>query len=300
MDLVASYRAFVRLAERGSFSAVARETGQSQPTVSRRLSELEEHLGTTLVARTTRSLALTDEGQEFLIKARAALRAIDDAEQSVGARAQSLSGHLRLFAPVSLGRFVLVPRVSRFMALNPDIDVDLVLSDEPGGLHAAGVDLGLSIGFPRRRTDRAEKLGDVPMVVCGAPDLIRREGTPRSVDALSDLPAVVFIGQDMTHESWWLERAAEIREVVPSARLRSDSSEAVLASLVEGVGVGLVPLWLVREAIERGQLWRLLPQWSGGVLPIHMVHPDGRAPNARTRAFIDHLIRSLKGDKMFV
>ena len=300
MDFLAACRVFVRLAERGSFSAVAREEKQSQPTISRRLSELEEHLGARLIARTTRSFSLTDEGRAFLAKAREVLRSLEEAEQSVGARAEALSGRLRLFAPVSLGRFVLVPRVSRFMEKHDEIDVDLVLSDDPRGLGEAAADLALVIGMPRRRTDQAQKLGDVPMVVCGAPALIGRAGTPRTVDGLADLPAIAFIGPDMTHESWRLERGAEIREVMPNARLRTDSSEAALAALIEGVGIGLVPLWLVRDAIERSQLWRLLPQWTGGVLPIHAVYPDGRPPNARTRAFIEHFTRSLKGDRLFV
>ena len=131
MDVIAAYRIFVRLAERGSFSAVARELQQSQPTVSRRLAELEDYLGSKLISRTTRSLSLTDEGQEFLAKAREILRLVDDAEQSVGARAQALSGRLRIFAPVSLGRVVLAPLLCRFLEKHPDIEADLLLSDQP-------------------------------------------------------------------------------------------------------------------------------------------------------------------------
>ena len=300
MDLVASYRAFVRLAERGSFSAVARELGQSQPTVSRRLSELEEHLGTRLIARTTRTFSLTAEGQEFLDKARQVLRALDDAEHAVGARAQSLSGRLRILAPVSLGRIFLVPRLSKFMARHHGIDVDLVLSENPGNLHREGIDLALSVGYSDRLADRSGKLGEVPMVLCGSPGLIRDAGTPRNVEALSSLPAVVPIRADLANDIWRLERGIEIREVVPQARFRSDSSEAMLAAMIEGLGIGLAPLWLVQEAIEQGRLWRLLPQWRGGVLPVHIAYPEGRTPNARARALIEFLTASVKGDKLFV
>jgi DNA-binding transcriptional LysR family regulator len=130
--------------------------------------------------------------------------------------------------------------------------------------------------------------------------LIRDHGTPRRIEQIAGLPAVVFIGPDMVHDNWRLERGAEIREIVPDARLRSDSSEAVLAALVESAGIGLVPLWLVQDAIKQGKLWRLLPQWTGGVLPIHLAYPESRTPNARARAFIDALTKSLKGDKLFV
>ena len=298
MDVIGAYRIFVRLAERGSFSAVAREFGQSQPTVSRRLSELEKHLGAQLIARTTRSLSLTDEGQEFLGKARDALRALDEAERSVGARAQSLDGQLRIFAPVSLGRIMLVPQLGNFMATHEGVNVDLLLSDQPVDLVESGIDVALSIGFPRRRTDRARKLGDVPLVVSGSP--IRQAGTPRRADALANLPAVVFAGSDMRHDSWKLERGAEIREIIPDARFRSDSSEAMLAAMIDGIGIGLAPLWLVKDAIDQGRLWRLLPQWTGGVLPIHLAYPETRTPNARARAFIDHFVRAMKGSKLFV
>lgn len=298
MDMVAAYRAFVRIAERGSFSAVARETGQSQPTVSRHLSELEEYLGTRLIARTTRSLSLTAEGQEFLEKAREVLRSLEEAEQSVGARAQALSGRLVITAPVSLGRIVLLPRLSGFMARHQGVVVDLLLSDRPAQFGKHGADLALAAGLPRRRTDRSRKLGEVPLVLCGAPGLIRDSGTPGTVDALADLPAVVSLGS-ANDGGWQLERGAEIREVSPSPRFRSDSWEAVLAALVEGIGVGLAPLWLVQDAIDRGALWRLLPQWSGGVVPLYLVQPAARAPNARMRAFSDYLGQSLKGDRMF-
>lgn len=299
MDQIAALRVFVRLAERGSFSAVARELEQSQPTVSRRLSELEDHLGTRLVARTTRSLSLTAEGQDFLRKAREVLRALDDAEQSVGARAQALGGHMRILAPVSLGRILLVPRLSRFMARHAAVRVDLMLSDQPLDLVEGGIDVALSVGFTRRRTDRASKLGEVPMVLCGSPGLIRAAGTPRNIEALAALPAVVPIGSDFAQDVWRLERGAEIREVVPQARFRSDSSEAMLAAMIEGLGIGLAPLWLVQDAIEHGRLWRLLPQWRGGLLPVHLAHPETRAPNARARAFIEFLTASVKGDKLF-
>ena len=300
MDVVAAYRIFVRLAERGSFSAVAREFQQSQPTVSRRLAELENHLGARLITRTTRSLSLTDEGQELLVKAREVLRLVDDAEQSVGARAEALSGRLRIFAPVSLGRVVLAPRLCAFLEQHPEIEADLLLSDQPVDMVENGIDVSLSIGFPRRRSDRARKLGDVPLVLCGSPGLIRDHGTPKRIGEIAQLPAVVFIGPDMVHDDWRLERGAEIREIVPDARLRSDSSEAILAALVEGAGIGLVQLWLVQDAIYHGKLWRLLPKWTGGVLPIHLAYPESRTPNARARAFIDYLVKSLKGDKMFV
>lgn len=291
---------FVRLAERGSFSAVARELKQSQPTISRRLSELEEHLGARLIARTTRSLSLTQEGQEFLEKARLVLNALDDAEQSVGERAQALGGRMRILAPVSLGRILLVPRLNQFMARHKAVKVDLLLSDHPLDLVESGIDVALSAGFARRRTDRFRKLGEVPMVLCGAPQLIREFGTPRDIEALAGLPAVVPIRTDMANDLWRLERGAEIREVVPQARFRSDSSEAMLAAMIEGVGIGLAPLWLVQDAIEHGRLWRLLPQWRGGLLPVHLAFPEARTPNARARAFVEFLAASVKGDRLFV
>lgn len=298
MDLIAAYRSFVRIAERGSFSAAARDSGESQPTVSRRLCELEDYLGTRLIARTTRSLALTLEGRELLDKARAVLRAVDAAEQAVGARAQSLGGRLTICAPISFGRIVLVPRIGEFMARHGDVAVDLLLSDLPNPGESAPPDLELATGIPRERGSQARKLGDVPLVLCGAPALIRAAGTPRTVEALGQLPAVVLLEPDHVEAAWRLERGAEIREVLPAARFRSDSSEAVLAALVEGIGIGLVPLWLVQRAIERQQLWRLLPQWSGGVVPIHIVAPAGRALNARARAFADYLAQALRGDRM--
>ncbi|MFZ9394837.1 MAG: LysR family transcriptional regulator [Erythrobacter sp.] len=298
MNLILAYRSFVRLAERGSFSAVARETGESQPTVSRRLSELEDYLGTRLVNRTTRALALTAEGRELLDKARAVLRAADAAEQAVGARARSLSGQLTLAAPVSFGRIVLVPRIAEFMARHREITIDLVLSDDPLESLPSGVDLALATGVPHLRGEQLRKLGDAPLVLCGAPALIGAAGTPRTVEALEALPAVVLTGPGDAGNLWRLERGAEIREVVPAARLRSNSVEAVLAALVAGLGIGLVPQWLAQQAIDSQQLWRLLPQWRGGAVPIHLAVPAGRASNARARALADFLAETLRGERL--
>ena len=298
MDLIAAYRSFVRLAERGSFSAVAREAGESQPTVSRRLSDLEAYLGTRLVLRTTRRLALTPEGRELLDKARAVLRATDAAEQAVGSRARSLSGRLAVAAPISFGRIVLVPRIAEFMARHREITVDLTLSDGPLEALPPGIDLALATGMMPPRGDLLRKLGDVPLVLCGAPALIGAAGTPRSVEALEALPAVVLTGMGETGDLWRLERGAEIREVVPASRLRSNSAEAVLAALVAGLGIGLVPQWLAQQAIDSQQLWRLLPQWRGGLMPVHIASPGGQTLNARARALAEFLAETLRGERL--
>ena len=160
MDLLAPMRTFVRVVEAGSFTAVAAEQNTTQPTISRQVAALEEHLGARLLTRTTRALTLTDDGRAFYEHALRALEAVGEAENAVGRRQAKPTGTLRLAVPVVLGRRHIVPRLARFLARYPEVAIDLVMSDSFVDLVEQGIDLAMRVGEITDQSLVARKIGN--------------------------------------------------------------------------------------------------------------------------------------------
>ena len=301
MDLLSAYRTFVRVAEVGSFSAVAREHGMGQATVSRQISDLEDYLGAQLLVRSTRKVALSDDGVLLLRHLRVLLGAADDAERAVGRRSEGLTGTIRLFTPVSFGRQQVVPRLADFMALHKGVEVELLSADRPIDLVENAVDVALFVGELPLSSLRARKLGDVPMILVAAPSIAATVGHDADPDALENAPSIVFLSPERVLDCWPLHNRNSNAEILLTRRaaFRTDSSEAARSALLSGLGIGLVPLWLVQRDIESGRLAIILKDWRGPALPLNVVYPDARYQSARARAFIDYLVFSLRGDRMF-
>ncbi|WP_428028474.1 LysR family transcriptional regulator [Altererythrobacter sp.] len=301
MDLLAAYRAFVAVADHGGFTAGARICGQSQSTVSRQVADLEQYLGARLLRRTTRRVALTSDGEQLLEKARGLIAMLGEAERSVGRRALDVAGHLRIAAPAALGHVLLAPLLCSFLSRHPGMEGEMLTlrSREAAYVVNVAADLAIEIGPLQARLGERRKLGDVPMVLCGSPLLIRDLGAPKTVEDIARLPAVVSVPPGMEPHVWRLERGAEHREVDPSPRLRCDNLEALRAAVLESVGIALVPLWLIHHDLASGRLWRLLPQWHGGLQPLFAGPPGKGRPGPHARAFLDYLSSSLAREGIF-
>jgi LysR family transcriptional regulator for bpeEF and oprC len=170
LDLLGALRTFIRVAESGSFSAVAREIGATQPAVSRQIAALEEHLGARLIQRTTRSLTLTEDGRDLLGHARRVLDAGEETEAAIGRRRTSPAGLVRLATPVTLGRLYVVPRLPRLLGRYPELSIELTMSDAQIDLVSHGVDLAIRAGEVADTSLVARRIGSA-----GArPDLLHR------------------------------------------------------------------------------------------------------------------------------
>ncbi|AZL59519.1 LysR family transcriptional regulator [Tabrizicola piscis] len=286
---------FVRAVETGSFTAVAAEQGQSQPTVSRQISALEDHLGVRLMQRTTRALTLTDEGRSYYAHARGLLDAVEEAALAVRPDA-AVRGTLRIAAPLAFARLHLMPRMARFLDNHPDLRTDWVLGDRPVDLVEEGVDLAIRIG---RVTDQgliARKIGLMRRVTVARPDYFARAGRPQHPADLTAHDCIVYTGL-ATVDEWHFAGPDGAPIIVKvSGRVRVNASEGMRSALLEGLGLAVCPTWLFTDEIETGLLERVLINYEPAALPIQAVYPSRRLVPPRVRAFVDYLVEEFRAD----
>ncbi len=297
-DLLPLFRAFVRVVEAGSFSAVAREANTSQPTISRQVAALERHLGCALLRRTTRRLTLTEDGRIFHEQARRALEAVAEAEAAVGRRKARPSGRLRLACAEVLGRLHILPRLGRFLEAHPDVEVELLLSDQTTDLVVEGVDLAVRVGVLEDSGLVARRIGLTRRVVVAAPEYCARRGTPARPEDLARHNCVIYT-QLGTGASWPFDGPEGPVSVPVRGRLGVSTTEAVRAALLAGYGIGMVPIWhFVEDEISRGALVRLLRGWEPRPFPIHAMHASGRFVPPKVRAMSDFLAAEFARDPL--
>jgi DNA-binding transcriptional LysR family regulator len=296
LDLLTAFRVFVRVAESGSFSAVARELGLTQPAVSRQVSALEGHLGARLLQRTTRSLALTSDGHDLLGHARSVLEAVERAEGAVGRHHEGPSGLVRLSSSVSFGRIVIAPRLQGLLDRFPLLEIDLRLDDRPADLVHDGIDVAVRVGEITEASLIARRIGTVSLQVMGSPVYLAKYGVPRTLEDLAEHQCV--LRERMSHQGVWrLEGADGVRDVPVSGRFRTDSVEAARVAVNSGIGLAVLSDWLMQRELAAGTVVPVLPGWKPPSLPVHAVYPSQRNLAPRTRAVIDFLVAEFKRDK---
>ena len=295
MDLIVAFRVFLRVAESGSFSAVAREAGTTQPAVSRQVSALEEHLGARLIQRTTRSLTLTEEGRALLDHARRVLDSVEEAEAAVGRGHPVVGGLVRIAAPASFGRLYVAPLMPRLMDRHPDLLVELRMSDTTADLVADGLDLALRAGRVSDAGLVARRIGASPRQVFASVDYLARNGTPEHPSDLVRHECVIFLQLAAPHD-WRFDGPDGEVAVHVGGRFRTDSSEAVREAVLGGIGVALSPSWMFGDELATGQVRAVLGGYRAGQVPIHAVYPTRRHLALRTRTVIDFLADEFRLD----
>lgn len=286
MDRIDAMRLFVRVADAGSFSRAAIDLELGQPTVSRRIQDLEAALGSTLFQRTTRALSLTEAGQRFYRRAIDILADYDEAEAEARGLEHEPVGLLRISCAASMGRRLLGPQVAGFLERYPHLRVDMMLDDTYTDLVGAGIDLAFRMGVLQNSSLMAKKLGDAPRALWASPAYVRKAGLPQSPAELSGHLALTF--RQVAHTEWKLTRANETASVSVDGRFKASSGEMLLQGAVAGLGILLGPNWLVREAVARGELVRVLPGWSGDPSPLHAVWSAGKL-RGKVKLFVDYL-----------
>jgi DNA-binding transcriptional LysR family regulator len=301
MDLIATLRSFLRVAETGSFSAVAAERGVTQPAISRQVSALEEHLGTRLVQRSTQAVTLTEEGRHFLISARDMVEAADAMLQSAAHRRGQPVGVVRVSTPVSPGLFI-SRHLPCLLGRHPELAVEVVIRDRQGNLIEEGLDLEISPVAPEDPSVITRRAGYSATVLVAAPGYLAGRATPLRPP---DLQAHEAIIQDAAGSSCvWRFRDAETdvkssdfdHSVEVRGRFASNNASSAYHASLAGHGIAILPAYLVAEDIENGRLTRLLPQFEPQGSPIHVSYPSRRSLPPRTRTVIDFLVEILQGD----
>ena len=290
MDRITSMRVFVRAATDGSLSAAARHLGMSPAMATKHVNALEARLGVKLLHRTTRRLALTEAGSDYLDACLRILPDIDEAEAAASSQRTKATGLLRMNVPLSFGRCFVAPLVPGFCALHPEVTVELGLSDAELDLIAGSWDLAVRIGRLADSPLQARRLGDSPMRVCASPAYLDQRGVPRRV---ADLVQHNCLGYTLSatqgRDHWAFGSNGEIRVPI-GGNLMANNGDALLAAAIRGQGVIYQPEFIVEAALERGELVALeLDRPTVELGGIHVLYPPDRRPPAKVRVMIDYL-----------
>ena len=294
--LLEHIKTFVRSVETGSFTQVAQEQGQSQPTVSRQISALEDHLGVRLLQRTTRALTLTEEGRSYYAHALRLLDAAEEAAMAVRPGAAQVSGLLRIAAPMAFARLHLMSRLKPFLENHPDLTTEWVLGDRAVDLVEDGLDVAIRIGEVTDQTVIARKIGQTRRRVVASNRYLEGRRAPVTPSELTQHDCIVYTGL-ATRDLWTFRKPPAPDETVRvSGAVSVSASEGVRAAVLEGFGIALCPTWLFTDEIETGQLIPLLEDYEPSPLDIHVVMPSRRLISPRVRAFVDFIAEALRDD----
>ena len=287
MDRFEAMSVLAAIVDGGSLSAAGRRLGMPLATVSRKLADLEAHLGTRLIVRSTRRLELTDAGRDYLLACRQILELVDEAERAAAGAYARVQGQLVVAAPVVFGRLHVLPLVSEFLEQHPDVDIQLRLGDRNVHLIEEHVDLALRIGTLPDSSFVATQLSAVHRTLCASPDYLERFGTPASLDALDAHRCIRFDGLDPAGGWTFVDAHGDKRTVALRARLVVSTADAAIAAAERGFGLTRALSYQVADALRDGRLVRVLAHTEPPPWPVSLIHPgQGRLP-MKTRAFID-------------
>lgn len=297
-DLISQIKTFARVVEAGSFSSVAAEQNSSQPTISRQVAALEEHLGCRLFHRTTRSLSLTDDGHIFYQHALQSLESLKLAEDAVGKRKGKPSGTLRMSCAVVFGRLHIIPRLAQFMANNPNVAVDLRMNDQFSDLIEEGIDLSIRVGEVTDPNMVSRQIGTTRRIVVASKTYLAKAGTPQTPNDLRRHQCIVY--SRLNAGANWRFNAPQGPINIPiQGRYTANNTEGVRTAIIQGLGIGYVPTWhFVDNELENGDLVALLQDWQPQPQPISAVYPCRHYLAPKVREMIDYLAAEFAADPM--
>lgn len=286
MDRIEGMRILAAVVENGGFSAAARRLRMPLATVSRKVADLEAHLGNRLLTRTSRRVEVTDSGRDYLEAARRILIQVEEAERLAAGEYAVPRGLMTITAPLVFGRLHVVPTVVGFLKAFPDVSVNLVLNDRIVGFEEDHIDLAVRIGKLPDSGMIAAKVGEVRRVVCASADYLAAQGTPRKPHDLTNHHCISFDGSTATED--WRFGGPRSGESIPiKPRLAVNTAEAAIGAAVCGLGVTRVLSYQVAAAVSEGRLRLLLDEYSPPPLPVTLLRAASRRPPRAVRAFID-------------
>jgi DNA-binding transcriptional LysR family regulator len=286
MDRLDAMRVFVAVADAGSLSAAARALKVPLPTVSRKLAQLEEHLGVSLVVRTTRKFVLTEPGRTYLDSCRRLLGEIETAERMAAGEYAAPKGRLHLTAPIVFGRLHVLPIVLAFLKAYPQVDLSLSLVDRVVDMIDEGIDVALRIAHLADSTLIAARVGAVKLVTCASPAYLKANGTPRAPGDLIQHRCIASAVMSPS-DRWSYRIDGEDRAVPIRARLAVTTAEAGIDAAIAGIGITRVLSYQVAAAIKAGKLKLILRPFELPEYPVSLVHPEARLTPPKVRAFLD-------------
>ena len=284
---------FAKVAEHGSFSRAARELGLSDPTVSKAISRLEARLGLTLIARTSRRVALSEAGRAALDRASRILSEGEAVEEEAAEQSKVPRGRVRISAPLSFGIAYLGATLPGFLEAYPEITVDFALSDRKVDLVAEGFDLALRIASLTDSSLLSRRLCTVRLLLVGAPRYFERHEMPSHPAELRRHCALAYTG-GASRGVWRFAHPTYGEEIVePPVRIWTDNADLLNPALIAGQGLAIQPEFLVWRELRDGKLVTAMPDWTVTPLGLHLVMPPSPLRPLRVQVLIDHLAREL-------
>ncbi|TPQ41172.1 LysR family transcriptional regulator [Bradyrhizobium guangdongense] len=293
MDRLDAMAALIAAVDGGSLSAASRALGMPLPTVSRKISELEAHLRTQLLVRTSRKLVLTEAGLAYVAASRRILDEIEDAERTASGEYRAPRGHLTITAPVVFGRLHVEPVVLDFLKAYPDIDARLVLADQFVNLVDQQVDVAIRIGVLPDSSMIATRIGQVGWVTCASPHYLEMRGTPETPAALDQHDCIMFEGV-YSNNLWNFGRGKKATVLPVRPRFAVNTADAAIAAALASAGITHVLSYQVAGAIASGALRLILRPHEPELLPVHIVYAAQTLMPLKLRAFLDFAAPRLK------
>jgi DNA-binding transcriptional LysR family regulator len=285
---------FVKVVEKGSFTAAAAALGVPKATLSRKVAELEKRLGTRLLKRTTRKLGLTEAGSVYFEHGSRIALTLSDAESAVSQLNAAPRGWLRFTAPYAIGSESITPLLPEFMARYPDLRVEMYLSNEPVDLVAGELDLAVRVGKLGDSTLSARRLATIETQVYASPEYLSRHGEPlRPADLEHHRALALSLHRRNGRYIWPLSDARSTTEVPVTPVLVANDPSSLFNSAISGVGLALVANPFANAAVAHGRLQRVLNPWTGPKVDVNAVFPPGRMQTPKVRAFVDFLSEHL-------
>jgi len=289
---------FIAVVERQGFSAASRTLGITKSAVSKRINQLERHLGARLLHRTTRKLSLTEAGERYYEHAAKALKAANLAEDAVTELQGEPRGKLKISSPMSFGRLHVAPLIPKFLKRYAGLEIDLVMDDRNIDLVAEGFDITIRSGELQDSSLIARKLAPLRQVICASPDYISQHGKPVTPFELSNRNCILFSYSGDANE-WTLTRDSQMEVVSVSGNYRVNNSEALIEALRDGIGIGRLPTFVAGSDLKSGRLIKLFESYQ---IPDHIfyaVFPEREYLPAKVRVFLDFAIEYFGGDNPY-
>lgn len=294
LDRLEAMAMLLSAVDKGSLSAAARELRIPVSTLTRRVTDLEAHLGTRLLTRTTRKLMLTDAGAAYIAAARRILEQVNDQEREATGEFTAPRGELVIAAPVQFGRLHVLPIINEFLSLFPDITIKLLQSDRNIDLVDAHADLAIRIGELADSSMIATGVGYLRATVCASPAFLKKYGVPRELDALTKIPCVVFNSPYLSPWRFRMPKTGNVTTVPVEPRLQVSAPDTAVDAAVYGIGATLVLQHDSAEAVRDGRLEILLQEFEIEPVPVHMIHVSRNLMPLKLRRFIDFAAPKLR------
>lgn len=285
---------FTRIADSGGLSAASRRMGLPKSTLSRRLARLEQQFGARLINRRGRTFELTAAGRLLYAESQRLSEQVAGARERLAVGTGRAGGTIRMTAPKTPGGRFLGAWLAHFLAEYPDIRIELDLNDRVVSLHEQGYDLALRVGPLADSTLVARSLGSSERMLVAAPDVFARHDRPAAPAQLEGLPCIGFGEQNSGIGTWSLQRGRRVRQVRFEPILRCDDMATILQVCRGGAGIALIPDFVCHEALQAGELERVLPDWRGPAAQFYLLYPERRLLPERVRLLVDFLVACSK------